>query len=55
MNISVGNEIFIGLFTVGTLSFDWDVNNSMGLRPSPKSLKRKKLLSKTNFKYSQGW
>ena len=44
-----------GFSTEGTLSFDTDVINSMGVRPSQKSLTRNKLLSKTYFQYSQGW
>ena len=51
MNIFVGNEFCIRFSTEGTLSFDKDDINSMGERPSQKSLTRKKLLSKTNFQY----
>ena len=38
-----------GFSPEGTLSFDRDNINSMGARPSQKSLTRKKLMSKTNF------
>ena len=38
-----------GFSTEGTLSFVGNVINSMGTRPSQKSLVRKKLLSKKNF------
>ena len=38
-----------GFSTEGTLAFDRDVINSMGARPSQKSLTSKILLSKTNF------
>ena len=48
-------ESTYGFSTEGTLSFDRDVINSMGARPSQKSLTRKKFLSKTSFQYSQGW
>ena len=44
-----------GFSTEGTLSFDRDVIDSTGTRPSQKSLIRKKLLSKTNNEYNQGW
>ena len=54
INISIRYEICKGLFYGGYLFFDWDVINSMGARPSQKSKIRKKVLSKTNFHYSQG-